>query len=122
METPSFGRELRRLRRSVDLTLIDLADPTGLSIAYVSQIERGDRSPPAQVVIKQWADILGCPDRLPELLKLAAISQNSITIKLKDRRPDELEFLVTLARKTEGESLTPDQIRAIMGIFGNTKE
>lgn len=40
-----FGRRVRSLRRLRDITQADLAERTGLSIEYVSKVERGLTSP-----------------------------------------------------------------------------
>ena len=40
-----FGRRVRSLRRLRDLTQEELADSTGLSVEYISRIERGLTSP-----------------------------------------------------------------------------
>ena len=42
---PSFGSEVRQLRRARNMTLRDLADASGVSLSHLSAIERGATSP-----------------------------------------------------------------------------
>ena len=41
----ALGREIRQLRRARELTLADLADSSGLSLSFLSKIERGVSKP-----------------------------------------------------------------------------
>lgn len=55
-----FGRRVRSLRRLRDITQADLAERTGLSIEYVSKVERGLTSP-SFASITSIADALHVP-------------------------------------------------------------
>jgi transcriptional regulator with XRE-family HTH domain len=46
-----LGARARDLRRARELTQPDLAGATGLSVAYLSLIERGQRNPPYLTLI-----------------------------------------------------------------------
>lgn len=55
-----FGRRLRELREAAELRQVDVATRAGVTTAYVSEIERGGRSPTLDVVYAlAWA--LGVP-------------------------------------------------------------
>jgi transcriptional regulator with XRE-family HTH domain len=47
-----FGRRLRYIRRSRDLTQEQLADITGLSTNFISLLENGDASPSFETLEK----------------------------------------------------------------------
>jgi transcriptional regulator with XRE-family HTH domain len=54
-----LGRKMRRTRLDRGLSLTDLAGSTGLSLGYLSDIERGNRVP-SLPVLDQIARALGC--------------------------------------------------------------
>ena len=60
MSTPSVGGLLRRARLRLDLTLREVADAIGVSIAYVSDVELGRREL--------------APKRLPQFIKVLALT------------------------------------------------
>lgn len=49
---------IREIRKAKKLTLADISDSTGFSIAYLSDIERGNR-PGSHVSLQRIADALG---------------------------------------------------------------
>jgi transcriptional regulator with XRE-family HTH domain len=58
-----FSSNLQTLRRNKHLTQQALADKAGISIAYVSMLERGQRSPPLETI-----------EVLAKVLKVPAVS------------------------------------------------
>lgn len=50
MKLSEFGQELRRLRIENDLTLADISNKLGCTIAYLSAVERGTKSPTTKLV------------------------------------------------------------------------
>jgi len=55
-----FGRRLRQIRRNRDLTQQQVAEVTGLSIEFISNLER-DRNAPSFETIEKLAEVLGSP-------------------------------------------------------------
>ncbi len=47
-----FGKRVMKLRRERKLSLKDLANETGLSKEYISQIEKGEAIPPVAVILR----------------------------------------------------------------------
>jgi len=47
-----FGGSMKLLRTSKEVTQQELADKLGISVAYVSLLERGGRNPPLTTVIE----------------------------------------------------------------------
>lgn len=69
--TNNFGATVRTIRESNGISLRELARRLGWSAAYVSDIERGRRSPPGVgTQVQAWADAIGAPN-LEELMELA---------------------------------------------------
>lgn len=61
-----FGQNIRKLRRSKEITLEGLAAASGLSITYIKSLEKGSQSPTLNTVFK-IANALGASPE--ELLK-----------------------------------------------------
>ncbi len=76
MEAKSFGTTLRRIRRERKKTLRELAGVLGLSIVYVSDIERGNRRPLRKPQILRLCAWLGAD---PAPLLEAAVRERGIT-------------------------------------------
>ncbi|HEV2890455.1 MAG TPA: helix-turn-helix transcriptional regulator [Frankiaceae bacterium] len=57
-----FGARLREFRRRQKLTQSDIAERAGVSLMYVSQIERGLRNPTLAVVVRlaHAVDVTAC--------------------------------------------------------------
>jgi transcriptional regulator with XRE-family HTH domain len=55
-----FAANVRRLRAKKKLSQKALADKVGISVSYVSMLERGQRSPPLET-IEKMAKALGVP-------------------------------------------------------------
>lgn len=119
MKTP-FGKELRRARRLADLTLKQLAEAGGISVAQVSGIEHGDRNPPSKQIIAKWLEMAGCAERLHEFLTLANQATKRITVEADKARGDEQTSIVfALARQYEEQGFTDDQLAQLRKIIGN---
>jgi transcriptional regulator with XRE-family HTH domain len=113
----TFGNELRAIRRNAKLTLLDLAKVAGLSVAYVSQIERGERNPPNNTVIVIWLRLMKCSHRLDEFIELAKSSQTRVSVPLDNTRSKANSVLTALARSYEENNLGEDvwtEIRTIL--------
>jgi transcriptional regulator with XRE-family HTH domain len=74
----AFGPLLRRLRTEAGKKLDEIAKPMGVSITYLSEVERGTRAPLTLDRVKQAAAIL---DVDPVVLqKAAGVSRGSFTL------------------------------------------
>ena len=58
---PAFGEYLRDQREQLRLTRQRVADESGLSYAYLAQLESGKKSSPSPTVLGQLAHALGVP-------------------------------------------------------------
>ena len=78
----SLGPRVRALRESMDLSLRDLAERSGVSAPMLSQVERGETSPTLQVAARIAA---GLDLRLSQLLRLDESGAVNI-VREPDRR------------------------------------
>jgi XRE family transcriptional regulator, regulator of sulfur utilization len=77
------GRRIRALRESMDLSLRDLADRSGVSAPMLSQVERGETSPTLAVAEKIAS---GLELTLSQLLRLDEDSHVVVTRRAERRR------------------------------------
>lgn len=56
-----FGESLRTARIAAGLGLLGLAERLGVSVPYLSDVERGNRAPLTAERVRQAAEILGAP-------------------------------------------------------------
>lgn len=58
----SFGAVVRAQRRMRGLTLTEVAIEIGVSLAYLSRIERDLEKPPSDELVRRIADVVGLPN------------------------------------------------------------
>jgi transcriptional regulator with XRE-family HTH domain len=117
MHTKTFGEELRRLRREARRSLVDLADAAGCSIAFVSDVERGRKHPPAPVVIRKMLRAIGKEDHLERLLILAAQARRRVEISVEGKDEVVTSMLLALARRCDEGSLTDEVAQQIQHLL-----
>lgn len=99
----SLGEFLKEQRRSAQMTLRQLADLTGVSNPYLSQIERGLRRPSAEV--------------LQQLAKGLRISAETLYVRAGILDPDDdHERSVEMAVLAD-RSLTERQRRVLLDVY-----
>jgi transcriptional regulator with XRE-family HTH domain len=115
-----LGARLKQIRRSKGVTLQQIADQTGLSKSFVSQIET-DAANPSIGSLKKITDVLGVP-----LAALFASSENGqgapagldpggeVRVVRRDRR----KILIEPGKKGKMSLLTPDLQRKLEVILG----
>lgn len=92
----AFGERLRELRKRAGKTLGDVADVLGVSVVYVSDVERGNRAPLRPDLVDKVADALGAD--AAELHRLAAEVRGAFELPT-ERMPERArEFVAGLAR------------------------
>ncbi|MDX6309941.1 MAG: hypothetical protein QOI06_2987 [Nocardioidaceae bacterium] len=99
----SLGEFLREQRRNAQLTLRQLADRTGVSNPYLSQIERGLRKPSAEV--------------LQQLAKGLRISAESLYVRAGILDPDEHGARSVELAVLGDTMLTERQKRVLLDIY-----
>lgn len=108
-----IGKELRKLRIDKEERLMDMAQALGISPAFLSAVETGQKSPPD-----------GFADRVVKAYKLKgddaekitrAVDQSRKTVRLTPTSPIARDTAGLLARKFN--SLSDDQLRNIRSVL-----
>lgn len=95
----SFGETLRKIREERKLYLKNISEKMNWSVVYLSDIERGNRKPPAKKDIIKLSKILDInPSRL---LNLADKEKGVIELDLKSLKRQHSETALCLARQIE---------------------
>jgi transcriptional regulator with XRE-family HTH domain len=81
MKFAALAREYRKKNRRY---LREVADATGLSVAMISEVERGNRPPPIYAVREWAAAVLGDPD---EFEAAAMVARDILTIRYDELNP-----------------------------------
>jgi transcriptional regulator with XRE-family HTH domain len=116
-----FGERVRRLRRERGLLLKDMAAHLGVSSAYLSALERGERGKPTFTLLQgvlQYFNIIW--DEADELVRLADLSDPRVKIDTGGSRPQATLLANRLAR--EMRSLTDGDIAALLAVLDGAQE
>ena len=111
-----FGERVRQLRGERGRMLKDMAAHLGVSSAYLSALERGERGKPTWTLLQgvlQYFRIIW--DEADELLRLADLSEPKVRIDASGREPDTVLFLNRLAR--ELPALTDEEVSAMAAVL-----
>lgn len=108
----SFGKALRKLRIDRDIMLKTLAEGIGVSSAYLSSIETGQKPVNAQTINK-IVRYLGLDDKqATELTKLASESRPDVVIK--PANDYEAELALMFARRLDDDSFNFDRFKTLL--------
>ena len=116
-----FGERVRRLRRERGLLLKDMAAHLGVSSAYLSALERGERGKPTWTLIQgviQYFNIIW--DEADELARLADLSDPRV--KIDTSRAGAAATLLANRLAREIGSLTDDEIARILEMLDGALE
>ena len=93
----AFGPFLRSIREKLGKTMRQVADLLGVSVVYISDIERGRRNPPSEDKIRAIAKFFQMPP--DDLLEKAAEDRGKVELELTGTSPKISEAALVLARK-----------------------
>ena len=116
-----FGERVRQLRQERGRMLKDMAAHLGVSSAYLSALERGERGKPTWTLLQgvlQYFRIIW--DEADELARLADLSDPRVRIDTANTDPRATLLANRLAR--EIRSLSPDDLEAMLGILDAAQE
>ena len=91
----NLGKRIKQLRRERHLTAELFADMVDISTSFVREIERGNKKPALDTFVAianclgVSADALLCD----EITKAEPLMLNSITKKMKDLKPEQLQMV-----------------------------
>jgi transcriptional regulator with XRE-family HTH domain len=121
MDEPNFGHFLKSLREKQRMSLRDAERESGVSNAYIAQIEKGDRPPPKPEILKKLSRAYNVTVR--ELfLRAGYLDEPEVTATEEERI--EAAFLYVLAdpdyklsTRIRGEGLNIEAKRGIIIVF-----
>jgi transcriptional regulator with XRE-family HTH domain len=116
-----FGERVRQLRRERGRMLKDMAAHLGVSSAYLSALERGERGKPTWTLLQgvlQYFHIIW--DEADELARLADLSDPRVKIDTANTDPQATLLANRLAR--EIRSLTPDELGRMLAVLDAAQE
>jgi transcriptional regulator with XRE-family HTH domain len=111
-----FGERVRQLRRERGLLLKDMAAHLGVSSAYLSALERGERGKPTWTLIQgvmQYFHIIW--DEADELARLADMSDPRVKIDTASATPRATLLANRLAREIRG--LSDDDLDGMLALL-----
>lgn len=120
----TFGSELRKIREDHpdSVSMKTLADAIGVSVVYVSDIERDRRNPPSAERIGVLLKTLGASERMDEMMALAAVSRKSVDIPVQNKSADAVMAIASLARRAENGDITDKMWKEILSLVSKGKE
>ncbi|HEV2564105.1 MAG TPA: helix-turn-helix domain-containing protein [Microvirga sp.] len=116
-----FGERVRQLRQQRGRMLKDMAAHLGVSSAYLSALERGERGKPTWALIQgvlQYFHIIW--DEADELARLADLSDPKVKIDTANTDPKATLLANRLAR--EIRSLAPDELDQMIAVLDQAQE
>ena len=116
-----FGERVRRLRRERGLLLKDMAAHLGVSSAYLSALERGERGKPTWTLIQgviQYFNIIW--DEADELARLADLSDPRVKIDTAAASAAATLLANRLSREIGG--LTEEEIAQVLQVLDAAAE
>ena len=116
-----FGERVRQLRRERGLMLKDMAAHLGVSSAYLSALERGERGKPTWTLIQgvlQYFRIIW--DEADELTRLADLSDPRVKIDTASADPRATLLANRLARDIR--SLSARDLEEMLAILDRAQE
>ena len=105
-----FGERIRQLRQQKQVTMKEMAEAIGVSAAYLSALEHGNRGRPSWYLLQRTISYFNIIwDDAEELVKLARLSHPKITIDTIGLSPQATELANRLA--DEIKDMTDEQLQ-----------
>jgi transcriptional regulator with XRE-family HTH domain len=93
-----FGRRLRELRAARNILMKDMASALGVSSAYLSALEHGNRGRPSSGLVQQISAYFNLAwDDVDELKRLAQLSHPRVVVDTAGLSPKATELANRLA-------------------------
>jgi len=114
-----FGKEIRKLRIDLGITLFDMARVTGVSSAFLSAMENGKKPVPDGYVETLANEYEAIRNAKTKFLRLADMTKKEVRINLTESNQAANELATAFARNFS--ELSDDQVTRIKSIL-NKKE
>lgn len=112
-----FGKELRAIRLERDELLRDMAGKLGVTVAYLSAVENGNRKIPDEWIPK-IAFLYNLSDsEVRKLQKLAYDDRNDIKINMENATAGQRNLAYSFARRFQ--ELNNEDIKELQNILDN---
>ena len=107
-----FGREVRKLRIELAMTLREMAGELEVTPAYLSGVETG-RKPTGDRLVRKVVALFARRGVDAQHLEDAAVrSRKEVKLRWREAREDQQELAVALARRFQ--DLTPKQVEKVI--------
>jgi len=114
-----FGERIRQLRQQKQVTMKEMAKAIGVSAAYLSALEHGNRGRPSWYLLQRTISYFNIIwDDAEELVRLARLSHPKITIDTSGLSPKATELSNRLA--DEIKNMTSEQIEQHLQLIDQT--
>lgn len=110
----SLGKELRKIRLDLGITLYDMAQTAKVSSAMLSSIETGKKAAPDNLIPRLAQSYGAIKERQAELQRLADQTKKEVRMALNDR-DNATELAVAFARNFN--QLSDTQIQKMMAML-----
>lgn len=110
-----FGKNLRKIRIDLGITLYQMAETTNVSPAFLSSIETGKKPVPDGYVATLAENYSCVMHRIDEFKRLAAQTKKEVKIKINHQDQSGSELVMAFARRFS--ELTEDQKTRIQAIL-----
>jgi transcriptional regulator with XRE-family HTH domain len=109
-----FGRRLRELRASRSILMKDMAGALGVSSAYLSALEHGNRGRPSSGLVQQISAYFNLAwDDVDELKRLAQLSHPRVVVDTAGLSPKATELANRLSETID--ELSEETIDRLLG-------
>ena len=110
-----YGKILRKIRIDKGLTMAQMAKAVGITSAYLSTIERGNRKIPKNLTQNVINHYELSNEQVAELHKAEHLSTDSVEIELSGVNLDKKALVLSLAKNLK--SMTCEQVAKINNIM-----
>ncbi|MCE1192056.1 MAG: helix-turn-helix domain-containing protein [Acidovorax sp.] len=114
----NFGKELRKIRLDLGITLFDMASAIGISSAMLSSVETGRKAAPDDLVERLANVYAEVRNQKEKFTRLADQTKKEVRLTL-DSREDASELAVAFARNFG--QLSQTQISQMMAVFDKSR-
>lgn len=115
-----FGKELRKLRLDLGITLNDMAAQIGVSPSLLSSAETGKKTATPALIEKLAEQFPQVRQREAEFLMLAEETKSEVRIRLSENNSRANGVALAFARNFD--SLSSQQLEQLMAVFNKTKK
>ncbi len=114
----NFGKEIRKIRLDLGITLFDMAAAIGISSAMLSSVETGRKAAPDDLVDRLANAYAEVREQKEKFVRLAALTKKEVRVAL-DSREEATELAVAFARNFS--QLSNADISEMMAVFEKHK-